>query len=137
MITTDPINVTELPIHTRKEAVYGMTYDALNGRIPGFTTGVKLDQPSSGYMVANTKAFSACVNVNDPERFAKARKAVNDLFTIIGQSTGLFIGGWMEGDNLLIELSYNVQDRIDAESLGRKGDQYSIWDVVAGEEIVL
>jgi hypothetical protein len=43
----------------------------------------------------------------------------------------------MEGDNLLIELSYNVQDRIDAESLGRKGEQYSIWDVVAGEEIVL
>ena len=127
------IDIRTLPLHTRKELVFGKVKDCVLGRSDGFTCKTNLDYPKKGYLVGtgwSEKHFSE-------SNLSTARNHINQIFNSIDGKQGLYIGGWNNDGVCVVEISEGFDDLDNALHIGRMRDQISIWDVEKGEEIVL
>jgi len=88
-------------------------------------------QPVHGYMVAldgHTHRYPASI-LDDR---AKLRRAIDDMLMSERSSfegKDMYIGGWVEDGHLWLDPSQNVQDRAEAERLGKERDQVGIFDL--------
>lgn len=127
------------PIRRDKESWRGMIAEAVSsggGMTLSFMTG---DQPKTGFVVAarGKNQEVPAEDFFDKKRGADAmmkwvRKHEKSL-----DKEGAHMGLWHDTDNneVVLDVSYVVQNREEAEKLGRDNNQQAIWDIANMEEI--
>lgn len=125
------VNITQLPMHTKREVIVGKIFDLIANRVEGFSINHNLQSPTWGYMVGtkwNVVHFDKNTTREEIERYVSKFLLNNDKY--------VFLGGWRskEGVNY-IEYSTQILSHSVAYKLAQKHGEISIWDVVAGQEI--
>lgn len=127
------------PIRRDKESWRGMIAEAVSssgGMTLSFFTG---DQPKTGYVVAarGKNQEIPADEFFDKKRGADAmmkwiRKHEKDL-----DKEGAHMGLWHDTENneVVLDVSYVIQDQAEAEKMGRENNQQAIWDIANMQEI--
>ena len=91
-------------------------------------------EPESGYMVSyiGTEQRVDILGFNAGHIDSFIRSHMNLLF-----NKNLFIGTWVNGDQVVIDISQNLQNKQAAIAFGRDNKQDAIYDVVNGDSINL
>lgn len=105
----------------------------------GCTYNIKMETPSSGYMVSWRPS-----NVNHPLVFDSV-KAMDEamIYGYIACMTmlwpKLYIGSWVDSETgkVHLDVSENIYELDAALTLARQNDQIAIWDVINNQEIRL
>ena len=97
------------------------------------TSDLKVANINGGYMVSilgyeKTFDFKDVAGVND---------YVKNLQGKIGSKKGYFIGLWTFKNELYIDVSINIIDKVDALEFGKKNKQIAIYEVLTGANIPL
>ena len=97
------------------------------------TSDLKVANINGGYMVSilgyeKTFDFKDVAGVND---------YVKNLQGKIGSKKGYFIGLWTFKNELYIDVSINILDKVDALEFGKKNKQIAIYEVLTGANIPL
>lgn len=100
----------------------------------GISVNIDGNTPASGYMVARQgyevkTSFTALIN--DLESFLK------DNFKLMATNKDLFLGVWVDGETVYIDLSEKFQTLYEASAVGKIRSQLAIWDVLGKKEIRL
>ena len=102
---------------------------------------VKIDsglQPKDGYMVAR-KGYSKIVSAKDFFDATKGKKILGDFLKENRErfQKDQYLGLWWntKSGKVYLDITDNISDRKQAESLGKERNQISIWDVVNKVEI--
>lgn len=127
------------PIRRDRESWRGLIANAVEsggGLTLSFLTG---DQPTSGYVVAERGN-----NKEIPEKtFFDKKDGATELMSWIRQhedkldKPGAHLGIWHDKENgeVVLDVSYVVEDRDEAIALGRDNNQQAIWDIANFDEI--
>lgn len=127
------ISIANLPLHTKRAVIVGMIQDVLGDRKSGFSINVKLHQPTEGYAVGGNRPE---VRVNGAWSVQLIQQMVEDLLTSDLLSDPLmYIGGWREDGECVIDVSTILQDRDEAIRLGRDRGERAIYDLNNQEDI--
>lgn len=127
-------NITSLPLHTRKEVVFGKIMDALKGKIDGFSIGTDLRTPPSyGYMVGGLSGEIKASELTSPE----IRGKVNQLFVEASGKADIYIGGWRNGNDVVVELSEWCPSLESAMFAGSMRKQIAVYDLYNGKDILV
>ncbi|MFD5050399.1 hypothetical protein [Streptomyces tendae] len=91
--------------------------------------------PLSGYMVS----VAGAERMLPMARFTPAalEQYMDDYRARMKVTASLYYGAWVDGDYVYLDVSVNVQDRAEAESMGRLEFQLAIFDVANAEVISL
>jgi hypothetical protein len=91
--------------------------------------------PSGGFMVAGISEPVTVAVKNTNEAANAIVKYVDEHAADFDRDPNLYIGGWVSGGEITIELAENVADRAEAAALGEGRNQIAIFDIANGEEI--
>lgn len=98
----------------------------------GCTMSLRGQEPSSGYMVG-LKGYELRINVLDftPEHVDHViRKNLPKLY-----EDKVYLGSWINGDQVYLDLSVNLQNKAVALAYGVLNGQICIWDILRKVEI--
>ncbi|MEV5875779.1 hypothetical protein AB0L75_16390 [Streptomyces sp. NPDC052101] len=90
--------------------------------------------PTCGYMVS-IAGSERTIPLDDFGPGSLSAYMADYLAGVAGR--GLFFGAWVDEGLVYLDLSMNVMDRAEAESMGRLESQLAIFDVVNGDVISL
>ena len=89
-------------------------------------------RPDSGFMVS----IAGCERVYDlVDVDAAALVNYIDEFKPVLERPGLFLGAWVNGCLVYLDVSINVENRDKALEIGRDNNQLAIYDLAANESI--
>lgn len=97
------------------------------------TNELKKAELNGGYMISLEGAESQ-VKGDDYQAIIQA---IEEKQAIIKDNDNLFIGLWLDGGIMYIDLSININDKIDALELAKKNKQLAIYDLVNNDSIYL
>lgn len=97
------------------------------------TKDLKKASLNNGYMVSLEGAESQ-VKSDD---YNAIKKAIEEKQAIIQDSKNLYIGLWLDGGIMYIDLSINIKDKVEALEFGKKNKQLAIYDLVNNDSIYL
>ena len=97
------------------------------------TKDLKKASLNNGYMVSLEGAESQ-VKSDD---YNAIKKALEEKQAIIQDSKNLYIGLWLDGGIMYIDLSINIKDKVEALEFGKKNKQLAIYDLVNNDSIYL
>lgn len=101
----------------------------------GFSYNINThDSPTSGYMVS----LQGCEEVYYSEDITE--DTIPGYITRYAKQLlipGSYLGGWVDGETVYLDVSINIDDLQDALALARDNDQLAIFDLQAGESIYL
>lgn len=104
----------------------------------GITWHWSLPVPTAGYVVSLGKNFgdivSASILDNENEAgYTLSRFVERNDYAL---ERGNFMGAWIEGKKLYLDIVEIVESENEAVKLGRERDQIAIWDIANGVEIL-
>ena len=133
----EAVNVEHLPSHTRKEVILGMVQDAIRKK-GGLTINTKLQKPPKKGYIVGTGEFEK--DLNGATR-VQIEDLINEVFVSLDEKgcENLYIGLWVNPLTFeaVFEVSMHLNSLQMAIFLGKQGDQYSIFDLENGKDIVL
>jgi len=94
--------------------------------------------PTGGYMVSKPPEFGIIVDAGDFGDPVKGPKILSDYMKqhkknlVTGKN---YLGTWLHEGKVYLDVSENIQSRLEATRVGRKRNQIKIWDVANQEEI--
>ena len=88
---------------------------------------------NGGYMVSLEGAESQ-VKGDD---YNAIKKAIEEKQAIIKDSKNLFIGLWLDGGIMYIDISINIEDRSEALEFAKRNKQLAIYDLINNDSIYL
>ena len=97
------------------------------------TKDLKKASLNNGYMVSLEGAESQ-VKSDD---YNAIEKAIEEKQEIIQDRDNLYIGLWLDGGIMYIDLSINIKDKVEALEFGKKNKQLAIYDLVNNDSIYL
>ena len=97
------------------------------------TSELKQAELKRGFMVSLEGAESQ-VKGNDYQAIIKAIEEKQEL---IKDSNNLFIGLWLDGGIMYIDISINIEDRAEALEFAKKNKQLAIYDLTNNDSIYL
>ena len=97
------------------------------------TSDFKVANINGGYMVS-ILGYEKTFEYNDTEGI---NNYVIELQQKIGSKKDYFIGFWTFKNQLYVDLSINIIDKVDALEFGKKNKQIAIYDVLTGANIPL
>ena len=86
---------------------------------------------NGGYMVSLEGAESQ-VKGDD---YNAIKKAIEEKQAIIKDSKNLFIGLWLDGGIMYIDISINIEDRSEALEFAKRNKQLAIYDLINNDSI--
>lgn len=86
-----------------------------------------------GFMVS-LEGTETQVQGND---YRAIMKAIKDKQTIIKDRENLYIGLWLDGGIMYIDISINIEDKTEALEFGKYNKQLAIYDLVNNDNIYL
>lgn len=94
--------------------------------------------PKSGYMVA-TSGHEVVIPLKQFHNASLAGYIAEKSAILLSgiSNTSLFLGAWVDGDKVYLDISEKVEDRQDAVKIGIERKQLAIWDNANGKEIRL
>ena len=95
------------------------------------TSDLKVANINGGYMVS-ILGYEKTFRYNDTEGI---NDYIKNLQGKIGSKKGYFIGLWTYKNELYIDVSINIIDKVDALEFGKKNKQIAIYEVLTGENI--
>lgn len=100
----------------------GITYHPVTNRTPrrGFAVAI----PDNEAMIIPLKDF------ND----AHVQKFLDDHRDVFEKNTNVFLGGWVEDDQVFLELSQVYSSRTEARKVARARGEIAIWDLAKNDE---
>ena len=97
------------------------------------TSELKQAQLTTGFMVSLEGAESQ-VKGND---YQAIKKAIEEKQAIIKDNKNLFIGLWLDGGVMYVDISINIEDRAEALEFGKRNKQLAIYDLVNNDSVYL
>lgn len=97
------------------------------------TSELKKAELATGFMVSLEGAESQ-VKCDD---YQAIKKAIEEKQEIIKDNNNLYIGLWLDGGIMYIDLSINIKDKVEALEFGKKNRQLAIYDLVNNDSIYL
>ena len=97
------------------------------------TSDLKVANINEGYMVS----ILGCEKTFEFEDVAGVNDYVKNLQNKIGSKEGYYIGLWTYKNELYVDVSINILDKVDALEFGKKNKQIAIYEVLTGENIPL
>lgn len=97
------------------------------------TKELKKAELKRGYMVSLEGAESQ-VKGDD---YQAIKKAIEEKQTIIKDNDNLFIGLWLDGGVIYVDLSINIKDKAEALEVAKKNKQLAIYDLINNDSIYL
>ena len=110
-----------------------MTYKELIETEGGFSRDILGNWPLTGYIVSLPGYTRRIVLENFSDENVKDYAA--SYFYELTSPGSFFIGGWVENDEVWLDVSENIQSLVEAKLLGVERNQIAIWDVVNSCEI--
>lgn len=113
-----------------------MQYSTLIRQNHGFTEDSAGNSPKTGYMVS-LKGME--VRLSDVSRMSDLRlnEVCKVYYNQIDWKPNLYFGAWVDGDDLYLDVSTNIEDRDVAIAFGRANEQISIYGIENNELIYL
>ena len=97
------------------------------------TSDLKVANINEGYMVS----ILGCEKTFEFEDVAGVNDYVKNLQNKIGSKEGYYIGLWTYKNELYVDVSINILDKVDALEFGKKNKQIAIYEVLTGANIPL
>lgn len=97
------------------------------------TSDLEVASVKSGFMVS-ILGYEKTFEYNDAEGI---NNYVKNLQSKIGSKEGYYIGLWTYENQLYVDVSINILDKVDALEFGKKNKQIAIYDVLTGANIPL
>lgn len=97
------------------------------------TSELKQAELTRGFMVSLEGAESQ-VQGNDYQAIIKA---IEEKQNIIKDNDNLYIGLWLDGGIMYIDLSINIQDKTEALEVAKRNKQLAIYDLINNDSIYL
>ena len=97
------------------------------------TKDLKKAELKSGYMVSLEGAESK-VKKDD---YKAIIKAIEDKKEIIKDNSDLYIGLWVDNGMMYIDISININDKVEALEFGKKNKQFAIYDLENDKSLYL
>lgn len=97
------------------------------------TKDLKKAELKRGYMVS-LEGTESQVTGND---YQAIKKAIEEKQAIIQDSKNLYIGLWLDGGIMYVDISININDKIEALEFAKKNKQLAIYDLVNNDSIYL
>ena len=97
------------------------------------TSSLEVASVNGGYMVS-ILGYEKTFRYNDTEGIDNYIKNLQDK---IGSKEGYFIGLWTFKNELYVDVSINILDKVDALEFGKKNKQIAIYEVLTGANIPL
>lgn len=97
------------------------------------TSELKKADLKRGYMVSLEGAESQ-VKGNDYQAIIKA---IEEKQEIIKDKDNLYIGLWLDGGIMYVDLSINIEDKVDALEFAKYNKQLAIYDITNNDSIYL
>ena len=97
------------------------------------TKDLKKASLNNGYMVSLEGAESQAKS----DDYNAIEKAIEEKQEIIQDRDNLYIGLWLDGGIMYIDLSINIKDKVEALEFGKKNKQLAIYDLVNNDSIYL
>lgn len=97
------------------------------------TKDLKKAELKRGYMVS-LEGTESQVAGND---YQAIKKAIEEKQAIIQDSKNLYIGLWLDGGIMYVDISININDKIEALEFAKKNKQLAIYDLVNNDSIYL
>ena len=113
-----------------------MQYSTLIRQNHGFTEDSAGNSPKTGYMVS-LKGME--VRLSEVSRMSDLRlnEVCKVYYNQIDWKPNLYFGAWVDGDDLYLDVSTNIEDRDVAIAFGRANEQISIYGIENNEVIYL
>lgn len=94
-----------------------------------YNLATKVLNPSTGYMVS-VPGFTCIVDKPKTEKEFHQHCAdyLEHCFIRFAEKSNTYLGFWINGNELVIDISENISDRDEAIRLGKKREQLCIWD---------
>jgi len=94
--------------------------------------------PTDGYMVATT-GNEVVIPIDQFHQTSVAKYIAEKSVMLIGgiSNSNFFLGAWVDGDNVYLDISEKVDSRQYAEIIGNEREQLAIWDNANSLEIRL
>lgn len=99
----------------------------------GFSLSPDGATPKSGYMVSVQDILKMPLDL----WLELEDQASIDAYTEIASKIDGYVGGWIDGENIYIDISANIQDKEKALQAAKRNDQLAIYDIATGESIYL
>lgn len=99
----------------------------------GFSESLDGQNPTRGYMVALSKDSEIKIPMGKVTD-ASIMDYVLDNYEALSKPNA-YLGGWSDGGNAFIDVSYNVFELDEALRLAVKGEQEAVYDISSGESI--
>lgn len=97
------------------------------------TSELKKAELVNGFMVS-LEGTEVQKNENDIEGI---KKAIEEKQEIIKDNKDLFIGLWLDGGIMYVDISINIKDKIDALEFAKRNKQLAIYDLENNDSIYL
>ena len=97
------------------------------------TSELKKAELATGFMVSLEGAESQ-VKGDD---YQAIKKAIEEKQAIIKDNNNLYIGLWLDGGIMYIDLSINIKDKVEALEFAKKNKQLAIYDLINNDSIYL
>lgn len=97
------------------------------------TSDLEVASVKSGFMVS-ILGYEKTFEYNDAEGI---NNYVKNLQSKIGSKEGYYIGLWTYENQLYVDVSINILDKVDALEFGKKNKQIAIYEVLTGANIPL
>lgn len=113
-----------------------MQYSTLIRQNHGFTEDSAGNSPKTGYMVS---LKGKEVKLDGVSRMSDLRlnEVCKVYYNQIDWKPNLYFGAWVDGDDLYLDVSTNIEDREVAIAFGRANEQRAIWSIDNMESIRL
>ena len=112
--------------------------DTLNNGGASFNLLTGEYNPKTGYMVA-TQGNEIVIPLKQFHNASVSEYIAKKSYMLLSgiSNTSLFLGSWVDGDKVYLDISEKVEDRHEAVKLGIERKQLAIWDNANGKEIRL
>ena len=97
------------------------------------TSELKKAKLTRGYMVS-LEGTESQVKGDDYQAIIKA---IEEKQAIIKDSKNLFIGLWLDGGIMYVDVSINIEDRAEALEFAKRNKQLAIYDLMGNDSIYL
>jgi len=102
----------------------------------GFTYSViSKRSPKEGFVVSAHPEREQVMDASKlrPDMLRQYVKENRDLLT----KPGNYLGGWLDGDKVYLDVSTVVESKQEAVRLGKEHDQIGVYDIKAGETVIV
>lgn len=113
-----------------------MQYSTLIRQNHGFTEDSAGNRPKTGYMVS-LKGMEVKLDGVSGMSDLRLNEVCKVYYNQIDWKPNLYFGAWVDGDDLYLDVSTNIEDREVAIAFGRANEQISIYGIENNEVIYL